>query len=529
MPPEPHNVAAADKRDETCYRLGNNEIIDMTDHTKLNGNLGSIFEPHAISSRAAIIDLSDEQVPVEISYRALDAACDGVARALTAMGLGVGDRIGILALNRHEYIAVMFGAMRAGVVPVPINVKLPPASAAEIAHDAGVKLMFTAAAERPLCPADVPMIEFDSDDYKNFLDKGTFDPVEPAENHVAFQVYTSGSTGRPKGVLLSHKAHIWVSHALAENRKIQPDHSLLVAAPLYHKNAMNIIKSGLCAGGTIVMLPKFDAGLYIRAAAQYRVKALSGVPTMYALMLQQQDLLAASDLSSVSLLTLGSAPTSDALFDALTATFPQAEVRLSFGITESSPVMFGPHPDGIKAPHNSIGWALPDTEIRLEGGDTEDQGVLVVRTPGMMLGYHNMPKETARRLNDGWFDTGDILRRDKEGWYYFVGRVDDMFVSGGNNIYPGEVESVLERHPDIYQAIVVAAPHTLKDQVPYAFIVPKPDAKLSEETVKAFTLTHLPPSHHPRRVFFLDALPLAGTNKIDRRALEAIAREAAQI
>jgi acyl-CoA synthetase (AMP-forming)/AMP-acid ligase II len=181
----------------------------------------------------------------------------------------------------------------------------------------------------------------------------------------------------------------------------------------------------------------------------------------------------------------------------------------------------------MKAPRNSIGWALPDTEIRLEDGPSPDQGVLHVRTPGMMLGYHNMPEETARRLKDGWFDTGDILRRDETGWYFFVGRVDDMFVSGGNNIYPGEVEAVLERHPDIFQAIVVAAPHALKDQVPFAFIVPRPDADLTEDAVKQHALAHLPPSHHPRRVVFLDALPLAGTNKIDRRALEAMAREVA--
>jgi acyl-CoA synthetase (AMP-forming)/AMP-acid ligase II len=499
----------------------------MTDKFGSGGNLGSIFAPHATSSHAAIIDLTDEDAPVEIAYGVLDEACNGVARALSAIGLEVGDRIGILGLNRHEYIAVMFGAMRAGIVPVPINIKLPAVSVAEIAHDAGVKLMFTAAAERRLCPPDIPVIDFDAADYGAFLDPGPFAPHEPADDDVAFQVYTSGSTGRPKGVLLSHKAHIWVSRALAENRGIEPGHSLLVAAPLYHKNAMNIIKSGLCAGATIVMLPTFDAGLYIRAAARYRVKALSGVPTMYALMLQEQGLLAEVNLSSVRLLTLGSAPTSDALFDALCEAFPQAEVRLSFGITESSPVMFGPHPDGIKAPRNSIGWALPNTEIRLEGGETPDQGVLVVRTPGMMLGYHNMPDETARRLKDGWFDTGDILRRDADGWYFFVGRVDDMFVSGGNNIYPGEVEAVLERHPGIYQAIVVAAPHTLKDLVPYAFVVAKPDVALSEQAVKRYTLDHLPPSHHPRRVFFLDALPLAGTNKIDRRALEEKARQAA--
>ena len=394
-------------------------------------NLGAIFAPHADSDRVAIVDLTDEDAPVEITYRALDAACNAVARGLRARGLGVGDRVGILGHNRHEFVAVLFGAMRAGVVPVPINIKLPPRGAAAVAADAGVALMFAGAAERPLCPAGMPAVDFDADGegaYAAFLDPGPFAAQSPGADGVAFQVYTSGSTGRPKGVLLSHKAHVWVSRSLAENRRIRPDDSLLVAAPLYHKNAMNIIKSGLCAGATIVLLPHFDARRYIRAAARYRVKALSGVPTMYALMLQESDLLARSDLSSVRLLTLGSAPTSDALYDSLTRAFPQAEVRLSFGITESSPVMFGPHPDGLKAPRNSIGWALPDTEIRLEGGATADEGVLVVRTPGMMLGYHNMPEETARRLKDGWFDTGDILRRDSDGWYFFVGRADDMFV-----------------------------------------------------------------------------------------------------
>lgn len=493
-------------------------------------NLGAIFATEAQSGRTAIVDLSDENAPIDISYAALNGACDAVARALVARGIQVGERIGILGLNRHEFVAVLFGAMRAGIVPVPINIKLPPAATETVARDAGVRLMFCAGPERHLCPADIPAIDFDDDGpdgYSAFLDPGPFAPHRPADDDVAFMVYTSGSTGRPKGVLLSHKAHIWVSRSLAENRRIGRDDSLLVAAPLYHKNAMNIIKSGLCAGATLVLLPKFDAAAYIRAAAKFHVKALSGVPTMYALMLQEERLLAESDLSSVRLMTLGSAPTSGALFDALSTAFPQAEVRLSFGITESSPVMFGPHPDAQKAPRNSIGWALPDTEIRLENGPSPDHGVLVVRTPGMMLGYHNMPEETSRRLKDGWFDTGDILRRDENGWYFFVGRTDDMFVSGGNNIYPGEVDSVLERHPDIFQAIVVAAPHTLKDQVPYAFVVPRPNADLTEDKVKQHALAHLPPSHHPRRVLFLDALPLAGTNKIDRRALEAQAKEAA--
>ena len=147
----------------------------MTDRTEPDGNLGAIFAPHAAASRTAIIDLTDENAPAEITYRALDDACNGVARALIAKNLGVGDRIGILGLNRHEYIAVLFGAMRAGIIPVPINIKLPAASVADIAHDAGVKLMFTTAAERPLCPADIPVVDFDTEDYAAFLDPGPFD------------------------------------------------------------------------------------------------------------------------------------------------------------------------------------------------------------------------------------------------------------------------------------------------------------------------------------------------------------------
>jgi len=187
--------------------------------------------------------------------------------------------------------------------------------------------------------------------------------------------------------------------------------------------------------------------------------------------------------------------------------------------------MFASHPDGRPRPLGSIGYPLEGAEVRLVGDDP-DHGVLHTRNPGVMLGYHNLPDETARRLRDGWYDTGDICRRDADGFYYFVGRADDMFVCGGENIYPGEVEAMLERHPDILQAAVVPVAHELKGQTPVAFVVPRPGASVTEQVVKAYALAHGPAYAHPRRVEVVTELPLAGTSKIDRAALKARAQGA---
>jgi len=194
-----------------------------------------------------------------------------------------------------------------------------------------------------------------------------------------------------------------------------------------------------------------------------------------------------------------------------------------YGVTEAGPVMFAGHPDGLPRPATSIGYPLPGCEIRLDPGP--DEGVLLTRNPGVMAAYHNLPEETARRLKDGWFDTSDVCRRDADGFYYFVGRTDDMFVCGGENVYPGDVEGTLERHPDVLQAAVLPVDHELKGQVPVAFVVARPASGLTEQAVKEWALAHGPAYQHPRRVFLVPELPLAGTNKIDRAALRARAQK----
>jgi acyl-CoA synthetase (AMP-forming)/AMP-acid ligase II len=294
---------------------------------------------------------------------------------------------------------------------------------------------------------------------------------------------------------------------------------MVVAAPLYHKHAMNSIKCVLVGGSTVVLMRKFDARRYIEAINTYKATVVSGVPTIFAMLLQQRDLLKDQDYSFVRLATMGGAPATDTLIDAVAEVFTSAEIVQIFGITEASAALFGRHPGGAERPRHSIGWPIAGNNFRLVGGEDESFGTLHVRGPGIMNGYHNNPAETARRLKDGWYDTGDILRVDSEGWYYFVGRSDDMFTSSGHNIYPGEVEVMLERHPAIDQAIVVPAPDEIKHRVPYAFIVKRSDIDLSEEDVKQHALKNAPPYQYPRKVIFLAELPMSGVGKVDRREL----------
>jgi acyl-CoA synthetase (AMP-forming)/AMP-acid ligase II len=162
---------------------------------------------------------------------------------------------------------------------------------------------------------------------------------------------------------------------------------------------------------------------------------------------------------------------------------------------------------------------VPDVAVRLVDGPSEDEGVLMLRTPALMSGYNNLPEESARVMRGGWYYSGDLMRRDVQGFYHFAGRADDMFVCSGENIHPGEVEKLLERHPTIQQAAVVPLPDEERSQVPVAFVVLRPGETMTTEAVKRHALEGGPAYQHPRRVKFLADLPWAGTNKVDRRAL----------
>jgi acyl-CoA synthetase (AMP-forming)/AMP-acid ligase II len=366
----------------------------------------------------------------------------------------------------------------------------------------------------------------DGDGFSAFLDPGTFTAVTAKPDEPAMFLYTSGSTGTPKGVVLSHQSHIWV----VETRLEGPDlssHRFLVAAPLYHMNALAVSQLVCAAHATIVLLPQFAAPAYIDAIARHRCTWLTAVPPMIAMMLREHDLIARTDLASVQFVRMGSAPVSQSLMAALHRALPSAKVTNAYGTTEAGPVVFGPHPRGLAQPDASVGYPHPKVALRLcaDGNRDADQGELEMKCPAMMLGYHNRPELPLPFTPDGFYRTGDVFRRDADGFHYFLGRTDDMFVSGGENIYPGDVERMLERHPAVAQACVVPIEDDIKAHKPVAFIVSKCGATVDEKEIKRFALANAPAYQHPRFVWFLDRLPLSTTNKIDRAALERVAAE----
>lgn len=481
-----------------------------------------------LADSATLTDCRNWQNPERLDRDRLNIESNAVAGGLKARGLPPGARVALLSANRWEFLAAFCGILRAGLQAVPINDKFPADTIDFILGDSNIRHIFADAAGKEIlrhCNQDagIPVTCFDDDGaFSGFQQAAGGDIADPGPDAVAMILYTSGSTGRPKGVPLSHAGHIWAMRKRAESASGAASHRLLVAAPLYHMNALCSALFALAAGADLVLLPRFQAKQYLQAIERFGCTWITSVPTMLAMVLQERTELARTDLSSVSIVRMGSAPVSQKLWDDVAAAFPGAGIMNGYGTTEAGPVVFGAAP-GKKPPPLSAGFAHPEVDVKLidAEGREADEGVLWHRTPATMTGYLNLPEKTAEVLTkDGWYISGDVFRRDAEGAYYFVGRSDDMFNCGGENIYPGEVEAVLESHPAIQQSCVLPVPDAIKGQKPVAFVVATPQSNVEEDDIKKFALARAPAYQHPRRVFFLDAMPLAGPGKIDRKGLQ---------
>ena len=487
-------------------------------------NQGDAISRDVPGDGLALIDAGGNGGERRYSYADLLRMSGELARGLQRRGLQRGERVAILSANRAEYLIAFFGAMQAGLVAVPVNWKLPADTVRYIVEDSDARLVIGDTARLPLAQDTVPKLSFDGE-FDALLASGReaqpFHALPMRPEEPAMFLYTSGSTGRPKGVVLSHYSHLWVVSQRV--RKPGPfEQRVLVAAPLYHMNGLAMCQTTFSHGDTIVLLPQFTTRGYIETAARHRVVQLTSVPTMIAMMLRERELLAANDLGAVAGVRMGSAPLTQALIDQVRGVFPKAQITNGYGTTEAGPVVFGPHPRGVPQPELSTGFPHGEVQLRLvrDGREVDDEGVLEMKCGGLMTHYHKLPDMTARVMTaDGYYRTGDVFRRNADGFFFFVGRSDDMFVCGGENIYPGEVEKMLERHPAIHQAAVLPVPDELKGHKPVAFVVRAAEAVVDEQAVKDYALANAPAYQHPRRVFFIDEMPLAGTNKIDKRRL----------
>jgi long-chain acyl-CoA synthetase len=494
-------------------------------------NLGDLIDRDRNLDKEAIVDLVDPVKPHIYTHREIDRLANGVAKYLADNGFARGTHIAIVSLNRAEYLIAYFGIMRAGCVAVPVNIKLSRDTIDYVMDDALIALAFVDASNRPLIRGGIPVIDFDDAGPAGFaqtIAPADFTSVTAVPDEVGQMLYTSGSTGRPKGVPLSHDGQLWAlstrtSGAFNENERY------VIAQPLFHMNGLFAAKMTFATNASVVLLPAFETRGYIEAIAKYKVTAATAVPTMWARVVKETEFLKQHDIASIRRLMLGSAPMTMGLWDKIKQVLPNATMSIGYGTTEAGPAVFGPHPKGIPTPPLALGYPLSFDDIKLIDGG-ENEGVLLMRNPALMDHYHNLPQQTAKALVDGWYYSGDVMRRDENGFFYFVGRADDMFVCSGENIYPGEVEKLLERHPQVQQAVVVPLPDEERSQVPVAFIVIRADTRPSVEEIRKFTIANGPAYQHPRRIEFVNELPWAGTNKIDRKTLIDRARslEAAQ-
>ena len=510
----------------------------MNMQTDRRRNLGYFFDElvRRVPDKVAIIDLFGGRER-QSTYRQLDERMNRVARMLARLGIRPGQRVAMLIGNRLEFIEFFFGAMRAGAIPLLLNTRLAAGTLEQLIADADCALSII----DPSCNRDAlsiarqararhrMLLDQSADGFLEFEEEMAkpaphVDPPPIEDNAQAFQPYTSGSTGRPKGAIMTHHGMLWYVDYNQRYWAADENSRGLIALPLFHKNALRgTVKPMLFAGGSFVLMPAYEPRAYLEALAKYKCTYSRGVAAVFTMFLQYRDELQTLDLSNLRSMTIGSAVVTPELIDMVKRALPHIKVEESYGLTEGgSPLR--PPIDGRPVPRGSPGTPAPETEVKLidaAGNETDDEGELVIRCPYVCLGYYNEPEITRAKLNDGWLRTGDVFYKDKDGFFYFRSRVDDMFGCGGENVYPKEVENLLFTHSDIVNAVVAPVPHQVKGFVPAAMVMVREGSRITADELKAYCLEKGPAYSHPRFVDIVPALPLNGAGKIDRGIVQA--------
>ncbi len=465
---------------------------------------------------------------------------DRVRRLTTILrdsGVVKGDRIGYIGLNHPTFLELLYACGCLGAVFVPLNFRLTGPEVRFIANDADITVMFVDDMLRPLIDSEKAnlhckrylTIESDADGWESLIPLMTnatpatgSDQVDADD--IAFIMYTSGTTGLPKGAMLTHGNVFWNSINVCFGEDTMTT-TTLTCAPLFHIGGLNVTTLlSLAKGIEVVLLRSFDAGQVLSLIEEHKVGSMFGAPTMF-LMMAQHESFASTDLSSISTLTCGGAPVPVPLIE----TYGDRNVSFcqGYGLTETAPFASLLSSDLAMVKVGSAGKAPMFTEVQIVDGDNNPvaagvHGEVCIKGPNVMKGYWNRPEATAEAIDKlGWFHSGDIGYLDDEDFLFLCDRVKDMVISGGENVYPAEVESAIYGHPDVLEVAVIGVPDAKWGEAVKAVCVAKPGANVDVESVMSWARARIAGFKVPRSVDVIEALPRNASGKILRKDLRA--------
>ena len=478
---------------------------------------------------------------VAYSFEALDRRSGRFANALAAAGVEPGDRVTLCAPNSFDWMAAYYGTAKAGAVLNPITAMLTAGEIGYIAGNCGAKLLLAGPGKgealfEALAGTAVERVVLTADEapdgaqtYEDFIANmpEEFEPRPRGLDELGAIGYTSGTTGHPKGAMMSNRAIAVGTAGTALMHGRTAADTTVSALPLSHVYGMAVMNCGLLTGAALVLLERFEAEAMLRAVERYRATMLEAVPTGFMYMLADPAM-EACDLSSLERMTTGGQAIPPATAAEVEEKFGAVLLEL-WGMTE----LAGPgttHAAACERRLGSIGVALPYVEARIGAledsaatAPVDEPGELLIRGPIVPMGYFGNEDATKEAFDaDGWFRTGDVAYRDADGFIWIVDRRKDMINTAGFNVYPAELERVLAAHPDVSMAAVGGVPDREKGELAKAYIVPRPGAEPTAESIEAHCRRHLAPYKVPRLVRFVPDLPVNSTGKILRRELHTL-------
>lgn len=451
------------------------------------------------------------------TYAQLNDRATRLAHHLRALGVRRGDRVAFLGPNHPAFLETLFAAGQLGAVFVPLNTRLAQPELRHCLADSGTSLLVHSASFGAFAnDSGVGLRVAVDDTYERALAQAPHDPVDESVtlDDLAMIMYTSGTTGRAKGAVLSHGNLTWNSVNTLVDGDFAADEVTLLSAPLFHTAALNMTcMPTFLKGGTLVLEESFSPARTLDLVEEHGVTVMFGVPAMFQ-QIAAQERFADADLSTVRKMMCGGAPVPPALIHA----YEQRDLRFiqGYGMTEASPGVCLLDADNALAKAGSAGLPHFFNDVRIvdaAGNDTE-RGELIVEGPTIMSGYWGQPEASDAAVADGWFRTGDVAVADGDGYVTIVDRVKDMIISGGENVYPAEVEKALYEHPAVVDCAVIGVPDEKWGQVGRAVIVLASEARTTGAEILASLDGRLARYKIPKSVVLTDALPRNGTGKL---------------